>query len=318
MSVLEVRGRSIYVDIAEELSEFDWINAKWTDDKLIASSPFRDDRSPSFWCNITGEYAGVFGDSSAEDDYYRSGTLPKLLAFLRDESQIETEEYLLQKYDYDYTSDEIELIKPSAIDVEQTTGVICRDKYDKPLDSEYLPSRGIHKKIIELQGVFDNGDSVGIPWSDMSGDVCAIKYRHKRSKYFWYEEGGTPLSRLVYGLDVVVERGIKRAFIVEAEVDALTIQSAGVYAIAIGGARFNDMQAQQIISSGLEEVILCGDNDAQGRKFNELVADRLRGYVDLKEVSYNSFKGCKDVNELGIIGIRELRIIPINTKEIRI
>lgn len=319
MATINVLGRKIDVDIREELEEFEWINAKWTESKLIASSPFRShDKSPSFWVNIGNEYAGVFGDSAYEDDYYKSGTLPKLLAFLRDESYEETCAYLLEKYDYDFTDQDIEVSVGSVALTETKSVVLPPAIYEKPLDTDYLVKRGVHPKVIELNGVFDCGDNVGIPWRDVNGNVAAIKYRHKRSKYFWYEGNATPLARLVYGLDIVINRQIRRAVICEAEIDAMTWQSAGIFAIAIGGARLNEYQADLIVMSGLTEVILAGDNDVQGQKFNRLVENILRNKVTLSKINYSDMDECKDVNELGIERLKKVRIVPIKDKEIRI
>ena len=107
MALIRVGDRQIDVDIREELDQFEWYSAKWTDDKLIASSPFRDDTAPSFYIDLEGEYAGIFGDSGAYDSYYESGTLPKLLAYLRNESYEDAVDYLLSKYDYEYSNEDV-------------------------------------------------------------------------------------------------------------------------------------------------------------------------------------------------------------------
>lgn len=317
MATINVLGRPIDVDIREEIEEFVWENAKWTEDKLIATSPFRDgDSSPSFWVALTGEYAGVFGDSAYDDEYYRAGTLPKLLAFLRDESFEEACQYLLHKYDYDYSTEAILLTLPTLKETKRKI-VLPSETYDKPIDYEYLSSRGIHPKVIEMNSVFKEGQAIGIVWRDINGDVCAIKYRDTRSKYFWYEKDATPLAQLVYGLDTVIKRGITRAVICEAEIDAMTWQSIGIYAIAIGGARINDKQVDMIVQSGLTDIILGGDNDEQGRKFNEKVKGKLRDRVTMWYLNYNDFGGCKDVNELGTAKLRNVEIRKL-TKEVRI
>src|SRR5699024_12884994 len=121
--------------------------------------------------------------------------------------------------------------------------------YAKPIDTEYLDGRWIHPKVVEMMGVFDNGNSIGIPWRDINCNVVAITYRSKRDKTFYYEEGGAKLSELVYGLNIVVERGISRIAIVEAEIDAMTMMSNRVIAVGIGGARLNETQTDLIITS---------------------------------------------------------------------
>lgn len=318
MATIKVLDRYVDVDVYDEINQYDWRCAKWTEDKLIACSPFRDDSRPSFWVSLTGEYAGVFGDSAYDNDYYKAGGLPKLLAYLRDESYEEACAYLLEKYDYDFMDGDIEITTPKINLLPTRNVVLPQHTYDKPIDNDYLIGRGIHPSVIKLQGVFDNGDHIGIPWRNMRGEVCAIKYRHKKSKYFWYEDDATPLARLVYGLDVVVKRGISRIAICEAEIDAMTWQSAGIYAVAIGGARFNEKQADMIVQSGVSEIILAGDNDVQGRKFNDRVAELLNGRITLKSIDYSTLNGCKDVNDLGMIGIKGIKITNLQRKGVHL
>ena len=317
MALIRIGDRHIDVDIREELDQFEWENAKWTDDKLIASSPFRyGDNSPSFYIDLEGEFASVWGDSGAYDSYYESGTLPKLLAYLRNESYEDAVDYLLSKYDYEYSNEDVILTTPTPLDTSPRSHIMPEHLYAKPIDTEYLDGRGIHPKVVEMMGVFDNGNSIGIPWRDINGNVVAIKYRSKRDKTFYYEEGGAKLSELVYGLNIVVERGISRIAIVEAEIDAMTTMSAGVFAVAIGGARFNEHQADLIIASGVKEVILAGDNDLKGRQFNDKVAKMLRGYVELLTMDYSKYGGCKDVNELGTEGLRRVPLLNVENKKV--
>ena len=76
------------LDITEMLEDFDWRRARWSEDKLIACSPFRDDHSPSFFVNLTGEYKGAWADSGATGDYAKGGFL-RLWAHLNDISEDE-------------------------------------------------------------------------------------------------------------------------------------------------------------------------------------------------------------------------------------
>jgi len=311
IALVRIRGREIDVDITEELGEFVWTNAKWSNEKLIASSPFRYDKSPSFFVNLQGEYPGSWGDSGAYEPEHESGNLIKLLSFLRDETYEETEEYLLLRYDYEYTSKaSIEIEFPS-LDKRKPYAIVPEEVYEgKSIDYEYLQKRRIHPKVIELQGVFDAGNAIGIPWRNSRGDILNIKYRMKRGKSFWYEKGATPIRRLVYGLDTVLKRGIARVVICEAEIDAMTWQSMGTYAIAVGGVSFTEHQAEKIISSGIREIILGGDNDKAGQRFNEKVRDQLENYVEIKEIDYDTYNGKKDANELGPSGLRNVKIKP--------
>src|SRR5690625_1876617 len=92
--------KNMEVDVRAELEQFDWTNAHWTHDRLIASSPFRYETRPSFFVTLdpSSEYYGCWGDSGAVDDEWQSGNFTKLLSFLRAETYEETEEYLRYTY----------------------------------------------------------------------------------------------------------------------------------------------------------------------------------------------------------------------------
>ena len=308
MTTIQLHGRSIDVNIESELREFEWDNATWSESKLIASSPFRYDKSPSFFVNLDGEYAGTWGDAGAYETAWESGNIVKLLAFLRQESYEESLDYLLSVYDLDYSSDMAIDIDIPSLDKRKGQRIVDAKAYaGKPLDTSYLPRRGIHPKVIELQGVFDNGNSVGIPWRNSKGEVVNVMYRMKRGKAFWYEKGATPIRQLVYGIDTIVKRGITRVVVCEAPIDAMTWQSAGIYAVAVGGVNFTDRHRELLLKSGVTDVILGGDNDKAGAKLNEQIADSIGDYVDLHTIDLDEYK---DANEAGVKFLRDVEIVP--------
>src|SRR5699024_3694726 len=97
MAIIRIQGRQVDVDIIAELSAYDWGDrARWSSDKLIASSPFRSDSVPSFYVILDGEYAGVWGDSGAVGDYEKGGFV-KLLTILRGETYEDYAKYIYAK-----------------------------------------------------------------------------------------------------------------------------------------------------------------------------------------------------------------------------
>src|SRR5690625_7911436 len=82
MQVIKIRGQDLLIDIEEELSAYQFDNARWQADKLIANSPFRDESRPSFFVNLSGEFAGTWADSGAINDDMASGNFAKLIALL--------------------------------------------------------------------------------------------------------------------------------------------------------------------------------------------------------------------------------------------
>ena len=63
MATIVLKNMPVEVDVEAELREFDWTRPTWNSDKLLAASPFRYDKSPSFFVRLEpyGEYpAGVW------------------------------------------------------------------------------------------------------------------------------------------------------------------------------------------------------------------------------------------------------------------
>jgi hypothetical protein len=66
------------IDYRAELEKYSWTRPKWSSDKLIAAAHSVMTKR-QFFVNLTGEYAGCFGDSGAYDgmgsgnftNYYR-------------------------------------------------------------------------------------------------------------------------------------------------------------------------------------------------------------------------------------------------------
>jgi 5S rRNA maturation endonuclease (ribonuclease M5) len=299
--VVNINGRQVPVDIRQELEEFTWHRARWSSDKLIAASPFRYDRTPSFFCNLEGEYAGVWGDSGAADSDWKSGGLVKLLSFLRNETFSETYDYILMRYDcgkmYDYgnlsQNLSIRLLgqnkqKPLNIDV------LLKYLFRHP----YLTKRGITEEVQRKMGVgyCRTSKAVTIPWFTSSGNLANIKFRKVGEKTFWYS-GGLPLRGLVYGIDVVYKFQQRECALVESETCAMFLMSAGIPAIATGGSVLTDEKAAVIKRSPIERLYIATDNDAAGQRLQRQVIESLSGSVELFTVRIPD--KYKDVNDIG-------------------
>ncbi|MBM7600479.1 DNA primase [Virgibacillus halotolerans] len=300
MAIIKVRGHDVDVDIEAELREYDFGHrARWSSDKLVASSPFRVDKAPSFWISLDGDYAGVWGDSGALDDEYAGGNFAKLLGHLRNESQEAAEEYLLEEYGALYVVEQGE-------DIVLPTPTLRTKTQDKELPSSivtqavspYLITRGISADVQEEHGIGYSEQYRGftaIPWRFPDGRLGNVKYRSTRDKRFFYVKGATQIRRLVFGMDVVNREQSEEVVLCEGEIDAMSWQVAGVPAIAIGGAHISRQQIDIIRRSPIKRLLLGGDNDEMGRRLNEQVADVLRGYVELVDVDYEDEKDANDV-----------------------
>lgn len=321
MELVNVGDKTVQIDIADELSAYHFDNARWQTDKLIASSPFRDDRAPSFFVNLSGEYVGTWGDSGALDYEYARGNFVKLIALLRGETYEEAAEYLIDKYGALHEinpSEPIRIKRPELRKNERPIKTI--DNPITPATSPYLLKRGISEEVQRQAGVGYDEQYRGftaIPWMMEGGDISTVFYRRTAGKQFFYNAEGTPKSRLVYGID----RAQERAVMVEGPIDALSWETAGMSAIAVGGASLSREQVEIIKRSRIKRLYLGGDNDRQGAKLNEQIRKELRGYVELYSVEYGEEKDANAVLvRQGVSGLRSIirEAEPLTAFQIRV
>lgn len=297
MAVLIVRNIEIEPNYYEELEPYlhKLEPYRVRDNKLQACSPFRYEKRPSFAVNLDN---GSWIDSGATDDSMRKGHFTHLLAFLREETWFDTEDYLLDKYSTIVTDvDTLQLTY--TLDTVKTYRTFSKEELSPYMwRVNYLTNRGISEKI---QRAFQIGydretKAVMIPWHDHNGNVINMKFRSITQKKFWYHPEGQRIKQHVYGLHFIKKHNIKRAFVVESETDALYLWTHGVPAIAFGGASISNEQKMLLRRSPIEELVLATDNDAVGRRFAGTITDELIAYFDIKRLE---FPECyKDVNEI--------------------
>jgi hypothetical protein len=298
---ITIRGSPLTIDIRAELADFPWIRATWTDSRLLAASPFRYDKSPSFYVILDGDDAGCWGDSGASDPEWQRGGIVRLLSFLRDETVGETLDYLTLKYGDTgaEATDELTLNLPQLYtpDKPRVTRISSAILDAYRFRSPYLGGRGISESVQRLMTVgYDRKrHAVTLPWFNADGSLGNVKYRRTDSKTFWYQRGGRPIREMIYGIHIAYKQRIRRAAIVEAEVDALTLMSAGIFAVATGGTAFTAAKRDLILRSPIEELTLIRDNDSAGRAWRNRIVAELSGKIELRIALVPTEH--KDVNE---------------------
>jgi|SRR6185312_6377983 len=296
MPNVRIRGQDVDIDVEAELRQYDWgSRVRWSTGKLQAASPFRYEHTPSFFVNLDGEYAGTWADLGAYDSDWQSGNFVKLLAFLRQETYEETESYLLAEYGRLELGNEL-TIKAPKLRMKPAPQKTLAETLVTPAVSPYLLGRGISAEVQTLAGV-GYGKQRGftaIPWRTPAGSLANVMYRATRGKVFFYETGGWPIGKLVYGIDLIQRQKDRVAVLCEAPIDALTWRTAGYAALSVGGVNITDEQADIIRRSPIETLILGGDNDAAGAKLNAAAERLLRGHVRLKRADYGEAKDAND------------------------
>ncbi|RAP05507.1 hypothetical protein C2W58_01939 [Bacillus pumilus] len=296
MSIITINGVPTDVDIREELELFEWDRPTWHADRLTAASPFRDDRTPSFYVyyeDTSTAKAGYFGDSGTGE---RGGFI-KLLAFLREETEEETASYLVETYGTGEGDTRLKLRIPRLKIVEPSRPLaedLLADVKIGP--SAYLTNRGISEDVQREAGVGLVGQTAVIPWRLPNKRLANVKYRSTRNKAFWYAKGGWPIRELIYGIKTVYADRAKVAVLAEAEIDALSWRTVGFCGIATGGSKFSDRKAEIIAQSPIEYLLVVSDNDTAGLQLRKEVELKMRGKVRLAH-GYIT-KGYKDANEL--------------------
>ncbi|EMT54764.1 DNA primase [Brevibacillus borstelensis AK1] len=298
------------ISISDELSAYSWTRATWTEDKLLAASPFRYDSHPSFmvWLRdnpATGARAGDWVDSGGTGEYARGGIV-KLLAFLRNETEGEVREYLRLRYgwggDGPVDPDELTLDLSGTLRLPQRRQTLDWRMLDGLIGPHpYLTQRGISEDVQRQMhtGYCPKSKAVVFPWIGADGTLETVKYRKVGEKTFWYAKGGRPTREIVYGMDRIYKERDGLAVLVEAEIDALYVRTAGFAAIAVGGSEFSEVKAELIRKSPLHTVVVMADHDEAGQKLKRSVIERLAPYMNVGIAGY-PFR-YKDPNEIGSI-----------------
>lgn len=244
----------IHLDIQSYLERFEWHRPKWTEDRLIAASPLREDTHPSFYVNYQNEWAGTWGDSGSGE----SGNFIDLVARLH-ETDYETafemlkEEFWIKPYETPMIGVNLKLSK-------------ARSHFDipNPNVSKYLLGRGISEATQEAYKTSENDGSVCFPYMNGMGIAQALKYRRTDSKDFFYEAGENHIRDMLFGMHLAYDLRPSTLVLCEAEIDALTAKELGFVGMSMGAANLIDNQIELIKKLGMGQIIIGTDNDEKG------------------------------------------------------
>lgn len=298
--MITIQNKTLDVDYEEELSVFEWRNMKIRGNKLMAASPFRDEKHPSFAVNLEN---GLFIDSGGEG-VHRQGNFVKLLSFLRDEPYEESEIYLLEKYfgiGYKATDDlklDFSRLQPPEKVLKNVLDISILKNYEH--SHPYLSQiRGIHEDCqrMFMIGYDKERKGISIPLFDKDGQLVNIKFRSVVGKKFWYYGIGEPVRNHLWGLHRVNELQADRVFIVESEIDAMNLWQIDVPAIATMGSSLTKQQRDLLLGSDfIKEIVIMTDNDKAGRNLGRQIYEELNGFFSVEVAKIPD--PYKDVNDL--------------------
>lgn len=124
-----------------------------------------------------------------------------------------------------------------------------------------------------------------------SGSVCSIKYRSVAGKYFTKQPGMGTFLWNTQTIDM-----LEPVFLVEGELDALTLEQAGYKAVSLPNAQYQCSPEDKDLLLSAEYVVLAGDNDDAGRKAMTKLFREMRERTYLLQWPAK----CKDANQFFI------------------
>ena len=171
---------------------------------------------------------------------------------------------------------------------------------------EYLHRRKLANWILEAYDLgFDPEDNtVLFPVRDLEGRVLFYKGRSIAGKHF-YNAKDVDKSSIVFGLWELINgscvwgtaENIKEVWITESEIDALSLISYGVPAVAIMGSHISEDQCKELERTPFRRFVLATDNDDAGRKG----ASQIKRLLIPKGFRFTNLRwetDLKDVNDL--------------------
>lgn len=167
-------------------------------------------------------------------------------------------------------------------------------KFDIGYDKDFILTTKINGKIVER----DIGECITFPVKDEHGNILFIARRAIHNKFFHYPDG---VDKPIYGLYEIyreMKKGVNidKVYVCESMLDCLAAWSWGKYAIALNGTGSNK-QYEMIKKSDLRYLILATDNDKAGKRARELFKKNINNKI-IKEISYESYGSCKDINDM--------------------
>lgn len=273
-------------------------NIIFSSDEVRVSCPFHKEgleNRPS--CNI---YIGD-SDNLAWGTFHcftcnTKGSIVSFIAGVLNISQNKAKKWLLDNFTaYEIPSASL-LTIDSKIDL---TKKIADKKYisESILDNfqswhPYMQKRKLSKDIcLEFNVKYDpKTECIVFPVRDLSGNIVFLTRRNVNKKQFIIDANA---EKEVYLLYDIVNNKTKQVFVVESQINALTLRSWGYPAIALMGTG-TKYQYDLLKKANILEYILCFDGDEAGRngaiRFKNNLSNSIIYNIDIPQN--------KDVNDL--------------------
>ncbi len=290
--------------VEEVISDFVKLTKSGTN--LTGLCPFHDEKTPSFVVSPAKQMYKCFGCGKSGD----------AIAFLTDKerkSYPESIAWLARKYKIQLTEENQKVFKlPTWRNKTELSSPIVK----------YFETRKISQKTLVEAKITDGKEFMPqlakevltVHFNYFKDDILInVKYRGPEKSFKLFS--GAEL--IYYNLNCV--KGAEEVFIVEGEIDALSLIEAGYKnVISVPNGASKDRNNLSYVDNSIElfadvkKIHLALDNDLNGRNLREQLSDRY----GKERCDYIEFKGFKDANEClvkeGIQGIINGCANPIN------
>lgn len=159
------------------------------------------------------------------------------------------------------------------------------------------------KLTLDIIRKFDIGfdqetNCITFPVKDIHGNILFIARRAVDRKWFNYPLGAEKPLYGEYELRRELSHGkqINEVYVMESMLDALVAWSWGKYAIALNGLG-SKTQYELLKQLPVRTLILATDNDPQGSNARLKIKANVKNKF-IKEISYESYGTCKDINDM--------------------
>lgn len=167
----------------------------------------------------------------------------------------------------------------------------------------YMFKRGLSKEVIDkfFIGYDKTSNMITFPVWDENNNLLGVTKRSVTSKYFHIPVN---LDKPIYLLNYILNEGIKTVHVCESQINALTLWTWGIPAIALFGTG-SSLQYDILRKYSDLNFVLCFDGDDAGKKGAARFVKELgqSHFIVIKEIPQG-----KDVNDLSFEEFKNLKI----------
>ena len=223
-----------------------------------------------------------------------SASLPDFISKCFDEPKGFGEEWLLERFGSSYNSNTICLPR-ICLHKQPKSGKYLKeeDLQEYAYYHPYMWKRKLTKEVVDKFkiGYDPIRKAITFPVWDEKNNLVMVTSRSVNSKYFHIPKD---IEKPVYLLNYVEKENISKVYVVESQINCLTLWSWGYPAIALFGTG-SENQYAILNKSPIRNYILCFDGDSAGEKGIKRFLKNIRSdvFVSVKHIPLG-----KDVNDL--------------------